>query len=181
MSTSLPATSAGEFKTGMRRLAAGVTIITTVHDGRRHGLTATAVTSLTAEPPQLLVCVNRQAGAHDLIHAGERFCVNVLSQRHRPLAARFANHAVNETDRFRVGKWTTLATGAPVLEDALASFDCVVLERVSTSSHTIYIGCVVGVRARDTGRPLLYESGGYAGLRALKLRPRRRVRHARAA
>src|SRR5262249_42782960 len=137
MTTLLPASSAGEFKMGMRRLASGVTIITTVHDGRRHGLTATAVASLSVEPPQLLVCVHRQAGAHDLIHAGERFCVNVLSQRHRPLAARFANHAISETERFRIGKWTTLATGAPVLEDALASFDCEVLERVSASSHTI--------------------------------------------
>ena len=175
MTTSLPATSASEFKLGMRRLAAGVTIVTTMHDGKRHGLTATAVTSLSVDPPQILVCVNRRAGAHDLIHAGERFCVNVLAQRHRPLAARFANHAVNEHERFRFGKWTTLLTGAPVLEDALASFDCEVLERVISSSHTIYIGRVVGVRARTSGRPLLYASGNYAALKSLKprLKPRR--------
>ena len=157
-----------EFKSGMRRLASGVTIITTAHDGQRHGLTATAVASLSADPPQLLVCVNRTAGAHDLIHAGERFCVNVLAQRHRALATRFSTHGVSETERFKAGKWTTLATGAPVLEDALASFDCEVLERVRAASHTIYIGRVVGVRARQSGRPLLYESGNYASLRALR-------------
>lgn len=180
MTMKLPATPAAEFKRGMRRLAAGVTIITTAHDGKRHGLTATAVTSLSADPPQLLVCVNRQAGAHDLIHAGERFCVNVLGQRHQPLAARFANHTIREDERFRAGQWITLVTGAPVLADALASFDCEVLERVRSASHTIYIGRVVGVRARERGEPLLYESGGYAGLRVLKprivARPKRGAR-----
>lgn len=174
--TALPATPAQEFKLGMRRLAAGVTIITTLHDGKRHGLTATAVTSLSADPPQLIVCVNRQAGAHDLIQAGERFCVNVLAQRHQALAARFSNHQMHEEERFRAGKWTTLATGAPVLDDALASFDCQVLERVHSTSHTIYIGRVVGVRARATGEPLLYESGSYAGVRALKAKTARRAK-----
>jgi flavin reductase (DIM6/NTAB) family NADH-FMN oxidoreductase RutF len=82
--------NAEAFRQGMRRLAAGVTIVTTIHDGERSGLTATAVTSLSVDPPQLLVCVNREAGSHDLIRRGERMCVNVLSHAHKNLAARFA-------------------------------------------------------------------------------------------
>lgn len=157
--------SVERFKQGMRCLAAGVTIVTTVHDGVRSGLTATAVTSLSADPPQVLVCVNRSAGAHDLIHLGSRMCINVLSHSHRNLAARFAGeNGVFGEDRFDVGRWTTLKTGAPVLQGALASFDCVVSERVQASTHTIFIGRVVDVCTRPKAKPLVYASGTYARL-----------------
>jgi flavin reductase (DIM6/NTAB) family NADH-FMN oxidoreductase RutF len=159
--------SADAFKQGMRCLAAGVTIVTTLHDGVRGGLTATAVTSLSADPPQVLVCVNRGAGAHDLIHRGSLMCVNVLAHAHQHLAARFAGQkGVFGEDRFAAGRWTTLTTGAPVLADALASFDCVVTERVQSATHTIFIGRVVGVRARPKAKPLVYASGTYARLEA---------------
>jgi flavin reductase (DIM6/NTAB) family NADH-FMN oxidoreductase RutF len=178
--------SAEAFKQGMRCLAAGVTIVTTLHDGARNGLTATAVTSLSADPPQVLVCVNRSAGAHDPIHRGSLMCVNVLAHAHQHLAARFAGQkGVFGEDRFGAGRWTTLTTGAPVLADALASFDCVVTERVQASTHTIFIGRVVGVRTRPKARPLVYASGTYARLeaatRAKKPRPSPRKRLGRAA
>lgn len=159
--------TAEQFKLGMRCLAAGVTIVTTVHGGVRSGLTATAVTSLSADPPQVLVCVNRTAGAHDLIHSGSRLCVNVLCHTHQKLAARFAGqNGVFGPERFDMGRWTTLKTGAPVLADALVSFDCVVSERVQASTHTIFIGRVVDVRVRPKARPLVYASGTYARLEA---------------
>lgn len=158
----------GLFREAMRRLAAGVTIITAVHEGERGGLTATAVCSLSADPPQILVCVNRSAHAHDLIHKGDKMCVNVLAHGQQDLAARFAGQAgIKGAERFLAGQWIADKTGVPVLEDALASFECVVAERVSASTHTIFIGKVVGVRLRDNGRPLLYASGAYAGIRAL--------------
>ncbi|HEX2114956.1 MAG TPA: flavin reductase family protein [Alphaproteobacteria bacterium] len=170
----------------MRCLAAGVTIVTTLHDGVRSGLTATAVTSLSADPPQVLVCVNRSAGAHDPIHRGSLMCVNVLAHTHQHLAARFAGQkGVFGEERFGAGRWTKLTTGAPVLADALASFDCVVTERVQASTHTIFIGRVVGVRTRPKARPLVYASGTYARLesatRAKKSRPSLRKRPTRTA
>ena len=153
----------------MRCLAAGVTIVTTVHDGVRGGLTATAVTSLSADPPQVLVCINRTANAHDLIHRGSLLCVNVLCHGHKNLAARFAGqNGVFGEGRFDAGRWMTLKTGAPVLADALVSFDCVVTERVQASTHTIFIGRVVDVRMRPKARPLVYASGTYARLQAAK-------------
>ena len=103
-SRDLSAVSAEQFKQGMRCLAAGVTIVTTVHDGVRGGLTATAVTSLSADPPQVLVCVNRTANAHDLIHRGSLLCVNVLCHGHKDLAARFAGqNGVFGAGRFDAG------------------------------------------------------------------------------
>ncbi len=154
------------FKLAMRRLAAGVTIITTCHDGERCGLTATAVCSLSADPPQLLVCVNRSARAHDVIRRGANLCVNLLARRHKALAGYFAGGRKGE-ERFRSGKWTTLKTNAPVLDDALASFDCVVRETMESSTHTIFIGQVVDVRLRAEGHPLLYAGGAYAGLQVI--------------
>jgi len=165
--TEFASVSAEAFKQGMRCLAAGVTIVTTLHDGVRSGLTATAVTSLSADPPQVLVCVNRSANAHDLIHRGSLMCVNVLAHAHQHLAARFAGQkGVFGEERFAAGRWMALTTGAPVLADAMASFDCVVTERVQASTHTIFIGRVVGVRARPKARPLVYASGTYARLEA---------------
>ena len=169
-----------QFKQGMRRLAAGVTIITTAVDGAPRGLTATAVCSLSADPPQLLVCVKRTAGAHDAIARSRRFCVNVLAHGHHNLAARFAGHdGVRGEARFRAGRWVALKTGAPALTGALAAFDCVVSEQVAATTHTIFIGRVVAMCVRHKAKPLLYASGGYASVqalaRALKKRRRRAV------
>ena len=78
------------FKRGMRHLAASVTLITTRHRDLRGGLTATAVCSVSAEPPQILVCVNKTASAHDPIGEAGFFCVNILAPDHRKIAERFA-------------------------------------------------------------------------------------------
>ena len=161
-----PAVGAEDFRRGMRRLAAGVTIVAAAHGGERSGLTATAVSSLTAEPPQLLVCVNRSAAAHEQIRKGEALCVNALALEHRALAERFAGiGGIHGPERFEAGSWTTLATGAPVLADALAAFDCVVVDAVDVATHTIFISRVVAVRAREDGVALAWESGGFASVR----------------
>ena len=166
MENAPPAVAADAFKRGMRRLAGGVTIITAAHGGEVNGLTATAVTSLTAEPPQLLVCVNRSAAAHELIRKGARLCVNALALEHRALAERFAGIAgVHGPDRFSAGAWTRLATGAPVLTDAIAAFDCVVADAVDVATHTIFICRVVDVRWREDGDALIYEAGSFGSVR----------------
>ena len=79
-----------DFKRGMRQLAAGVNVITVTNGGVRDGLTATAVCSISAEPPHLLVCVNSTAGAHGPIHRAGSFCINVLAQDQEAIAKRFA-------------------------------------------------------------------------------------------
>ena len=149
-----------DFKEGMRRLAAGVTIVTTAVGGRRNGLTATAVCSLSAEPPMLLACVNREAGAHDPTLQSRVFCVNVLAEKHLDLAAQFAS-STRVAERFTTGAWSTLVTGAPVLADALASFDCLLDQTVKAETHTVLMGRVQAVRTDATQAPLLYASGQF--------------------
>ncbi len=148
------------FKRGMRRLTGAVNLVTTAKDGRKHGLTATAVCSLTVEPPTLIACVNKSASAHDVIVANGIFCVNVLAGGQQFLAELFADNSAIE-QRFSQGEWGELATGAPVLKEALCSFDCRVADLVDRSTHTLFIGDVVGVLEADAASPLLYFNGGY--------------------
>lgn len=132
------------FRKAMRSLAAGVNIICTQHDGERSGLTATAVCSVSADPPSLLVCVNRNGDAHDKISRSGILSVNVLSSEQEQLAKRFAGaDGAKGADKFSTARWGTLKTGAPILKDALASFDCEVVERVHAGSHSVFICRVV--------------------------------------
>lgn len=127
------------FKAGMGRLAAGVSVITAAHEGRCFGYLATAVTSLSTDPPSLLICTNASTSAHDPISLSGTFCVNLLATGHREIASRFSNSSLRDS-RFADGDWITSVTGAPVLENALAAFDCEVVQRVPFHSHTIFIG-----------------------------------------
>jgi flavin reductase (DIM6/NTAB) family NADH-FMN oxidoreductase RutF len=117
---------ADKFKAGMRKFASGVTLITSSNEGTRAGLVATAVSSVSTTPPTLLICVNRSASAHDVIDKSGSFAVNVLSANDLHLIEVFSRSALRD-QRFKVGDWGTLVTGAPVLASAMASFDCEVV------------------------------------------------------
>ena len=156
-----------QFKSGMRHLAGGVTLVTTLCEGARGGLTATAVCSVSVEPPQLLVCVNKDASAHDAIGASGIFCVNVLSAQHIALALRFAGQdGVEGDDRFSDGNWARLSTGAPCLPGALASFDCRIGAALDAGTHTIFIGRVVAMALAE-GVPLIYWGGKFVAPQAI--------------
>lgn len=151
-----------QFVAGMRQHAAGVTLVTTLHAGRRAGLTATSVCSVSAEPPQLLVCVNREAEANAPIRASRRFCVNVLAAGQRGLADRFAGRDGHAGEaRFEEGRWTRLATGAPVLLGCPACFDCILGASLEAGTHTIFVGLVEAVALRPELPPLVYHEGEY--------------------
>ena len=150
------------FIEGMRQMPSGVSLVTTLFEGRRAGLTATAVCSVSADPPQLLVCVNRTASAHESIRAAGLFAVNVLAREQRYLADVFAGIDGRRGEaRFAEGHWTTLVTGAPVLEDALAAFDCRVVQTIEAASHSIFLGLVEAVAVRPDLAPLVFVEGGY--------------------
>src|SRR6185436_19352398 len=158
------------FKKGMRHLAASVTLITTRHHDLRGGLTATAVCSVSAEPPQLLICVNKSASAHDPIGEAGLFCVNILAPDHRKIAERFAGmDGVEGDDRFiDLGEWSTLTTGAPVLTGCPVSFDCKLVSKVAAGTHTIYIGEIVDLRLDPEAHALLYCDGAFVHGELLK-------------
>lgn len=154
----------GLFRAGMRRLAGGVTIITSLDaEGRRCGITATAVCSLSTDPPSLVACVNRETSIAAVVEQRGVFAVNVLATAQRAVAETFAGRTGHQReDRFSVGDWGVAETGAPVLADAAVSFDCRLAEAVTFGTHMILIGKVAATRcAEGEAPPLLYGDGAF--------------------
>ena len=161
---------AQNFKQAMRHCAGAVALVTVGREaGRRTGLTVTAVCSLSDDPPSLLVCVNRNASAHPRIREEGCFDVSFLSEEHMALALTFSGQkGVDGDDRFGFGRWTTAATGAPVLEDALVSFDCQLRQEFETKTHSVFIGDVRDVSFRGEARPLVYLRSAFHNVEAMR-------------
>lgn len=148
-----------DFRRIMGHFATGVAVVATRDaDGALRGLTANAVASVSLEPPLVLACVDRGAESHDAIAASGRFSVNVLAAGQEALARRFAEWPAGL--KFDGIGHRTAATGAPVLEDALAWVDCRLWAAYPGGDHTIFVGEVAAGGARDAS-PLLYFRGGY--------------------
>jgi flavin reductase (DIM6/NTAB) family NADH-FMN oxidoreductase RutF len=159
------AISAEEFKSAMRRLAGGVSIISGAGPDGPLGVTATAVTSLTAEPPSLLCCLNRSLQLETAVKDAGRFAVNMLRADHHELAKRFAGmHGVRGSAKFDQGNWTLLDSDVPALSDSLVSFDCRVDDIVEVGSHSIFVGLITGALFGESGDPLVYCNGTFASL-----------------
>lgn len=158
----MSAPSKEDFKKVMGSFAAGVTVVTTVdQDGNKWGLTATAFTSVSMEPMLCLVCVDKRAGSHGPLSSSRRFAVNMLAAGQQELSNRFASRI---DDKFAgVAHHEGDATGCPLLDEALATLECVVTEIYAGGDHDIFIGELKSVHVAD-GEPLLYWRGGYAGV-----------------
>lgn len=150
------------FKQGMRQLASSVCLVTTRgSDGARGGFTATAVCSVSAEPPTLLCCMNRaNASADVFLHSGV-FAVNLLGAQDMELSNLFAGALLPDA-RFAHGTWLAGVTGAPLLASAVVSFDCVTSQIVHAGTHSILIGQIRDIRlANSPSQPLLYGINTY--------------------
>lgn len=148
------------FRRAMRRVPSAVTVVTAEHGGRRRGLTATAVCSVSADPPQVLACVNQGGRAHACIARAQAFAINYLSDAQAPVAMAFSRQADDPDERFRPQDWVAGAQGVPLLRDALVSFACRVVQSVECGTHTIFVGEILEIRQQDQ-RSLLYKSGEF--------------------
>jgi len=159
-------TEAAPFKQAMRRLSSAVTVVTTCGPGgERRGVTATAVCSLSIDPPSLLVCVNRETWVGQIAPLSGVFCVNLLARGQQPVAETFAGRTghVGEA-RFAVGDWSVCSPGAPALQGAIASLGCKVARCVDFGTHVILIGEVDrAVLGPPDARPLVYVDGAFGG------------------
>ena len=144
------------FRETMSHWASGVTVITTTADGQRTGITASSFASLSLNPPQILVCINRRLHTHEAIQKSRIFAVNILGVEHQDWGMRFAGMIPEIADRFEGIETHTAVTGAPLLSDALGWLDCEVREAYEGGDHTIFVGEVVATAARNTGDPILY-------------------------
>jgi flavin reductase (DIM6/NTAB) family NADH-FMN oxidoreductase RutF len=154
-----------EFRRAMRQLVGGVCAISVGNGEGRGGLVATSVTSLSVEPPTILVCVSRAASAWPAIREFGCFAVNVLAHQHQEFARTFSGQTgARGAARYEGGDWLTAETGAPVLADALVAVDCEVEEILERHSHGIVIGRVRAVTPIRERAALVYVRGTYAPL-----------------
>jgi flavin reductase (DIM6/NTAB) family NADH-FMN oxidoreductase RutF len=149
------------YRAALRHFASGVTIVTIKAGEHIHGLTVSAFASVSPEPPLIAIIIDHRHQAHQLLESEEvSFAVNILHQDQIDLSNRFA--WIKDQDRFAEGNWGTAATGAPILEDALAWMDCTIYGRQEAGTHTIYIGLIKASSVpRPEGDPLIYWNRGY--------------------
>jgi flavin reductase len=160
-----PEETAGEdrrlaFRNAMARLAAAVTIVTTDGPGGRAGFAATAVCSVSDNPPTLIVCLNRGSSAYPAVSANQVVCVNVLSADHIELSRLFGGKTPVD-ERFAAATWSPSDTGCPRLEDALASFDCRIRTIADGSTHDVLFCEVQAIHSQTEGQALVYFDRGY--------------------
>lgn len=165
--TLLQPADAHTFRQGMRHVAGATCIITAQYAGQRSGLTATSVTSVAIEPPELLVCVNLNTSAWPLIESSGQFGVNVLDLTHQQLALQFAGVGqLKGEQRFTNAAWTN-HSGIWLLDDAPAVFSCEVREIIIRHSHALVLGAVRDVRfsASTNTHPMLYWQGQFGTIK----------------
>lgn len=148
----------------MSRAANSVTIVTTDGPAGRHGVTVSAMCSVSVEDPapRLLVCVHSLSPACAAIRENGLFCTNLLSEDQAHISDHFAGRSgAKGADKFSCATWHRLSTGAPVLVNALAAFDCRVVDDPLVGSHRIFIGELTAVEATGSGKPLVYHDRAY--------------------
>jgi len=150
------------FREAMSRIGAAVHVVTTAGVAGKTGFTATAVCSVSDMPPMVLVCLNRRSNSAPLLAQNGVFCINTLGAAEEKLADQFAGRSgMKLHDRFSMGEWMTLQTGAPVLASAVVAFDCRTVEIKAVASHNVIFGAVEAVRLGPSGPALVYHDRLY--------------------
>lgn len=160
---------ATDFRNAMSLLTTAVNVITTQGTAGMHGFTASAVCSVTDTPPTLLVCMNQSSRSHAHFIENKVLSVNVLSTQHEQISNAFASSKFSSEQRFQLGAWTTLKTGAPILEDALVSFDCQIEEIQNVGTHSIFLCRVVAMKQSQQEESLVYFNRAYHQVGQLEL------------
>lgn len=157
--------AAADFRAAMRHLVGGVSVITVGQGQDISGMTVSSVSSLSIDPPTLIVAINRSASSWPLLVRDRVFGVNILTADQRDIAERFTGKdGAKGRDRFKGAIWTTARTGAPLLVDALVAADCEVEEIIERHSHGIVIGRVRDLIVSSPTPALAYWQGQYVGI-----------------
>ena len=157
--------TSGDFRNAMRQLTGGVSVITAGRGRDISGMTVTSVSSLSVDPPALIASINREASSWPLVKRYGFFGVNILTSDQIDIAERFTGKGgLKGADRFAGARWTTRASGVPLLVGALAAIDCEVEDIVERHSHAIVIGRVLDVAVSERTAALAYWQGRYVAV-----------------
>jgi cob(II)yrinic acid a,c-diamide reductase len=151
------------YRDAMSRYAGHVQVVTTAHEGEKRGVTITAACSVSDSPAMVLACVNASNPKNAIFSRSGNFALNTLASDQIELANAFSGRdpSLSAEQRFAMGGWQELVTGAPVLKDALVAFDCRLVELKVMATHMLLIGEVMGVSFGENRPALLYMDRGY--------------------
>nr|WP_245248003.1 flavin reductase [Tianweitania sediminis] len=156
---------AGDYREAMSRFAGAVHVVATMGEAGKRGTTVIAACSVSDSPPTILVCLNRASAGNDLFVANGNFSLNTLAFDQIDVAHAFSGlTGLSQDERFATAAWDVMQSGAPTLRNALAVFDCRLIEAKDVATHRVLFGEVVGLRIGDTANPLIYHARGYHGL-----------------
>jgi flavin reductase (DIM6/NTAB) family NADH-FMN oxidoreductase RutF len=153
---------ADQFRTALGQWASGVTIVTSAEESRVHGMTVSAFSSVSLDPPLVLVCADKSSITNELIEKSGVYAAHILASGQQDLSNKFASKK-DEHRRFEGIDWKTLATGAPILPGCLAVLDCRVSGAHDAGDHIVYVGLVEAIELEEQ-EPLVYFQGAYREL-----------------
>lgn len=156
--------SAELFRNTLAKFCTGVTIVTTKNQDGLHGLTVNSFTSVSLDPPLILICIQKNGSSHSTLSRSETFVVNILSAEQKELSDRFANSALDSEERFRGLNFRISENGVPILAGNLGHLECRVVNQFEGGDHTIFIGQVENGDFSKGRQPLLFYESGYARL-----------------
>ena len=145
----------------MRRWATGVSVVTAAHENVRHGMTVSSFTSLSLDPPFIMVSLENTTRTFELVRSSQTFGVTILSADQEAISNLFANSQTELGSRFADLETFSLTTGAPFLKGGLAFFDCRVVTTLPAGTQTVFVGEVVSAKEGDDRLPLIYYNRGY--------------------
>ena len=160
--------SSDDFRKGMRHWATGVTIVTSYEKGSRHGMTVSSFTSISVDPPIVMVALGKDTRTHKMVSDSGHFAVTILERAQEKISNRFAGQEASEKDRFEGLDTFNLVTGCPLLTDGLSFFDCVVKDKHLVGTNTVFYGEVVAVQINQNrldNDPLVYFNQKYRNVR----------------
>jgi flavin reductase (DIM6/NTAB) family NADH-FMN oxidoreductase RutF len=142
----------------MRAWTTGVAVVTAVHEGQRYGMTVNSFTSVSLEPPLVVVTLKQLTHTHDLVVKSNAFAVTILAADQKHLSDRFAGKLPEIHDRFDGLELETLALDAPLLKGGLAHFNCRVIQSIPIGENTLFLAEVIAARGEGEGEPLVYHN-----------------------
>ena len=144
----------------MRLWVSGVAVVTAAHKNKRHGMTVSSFTSISLDPPLLMVALQKTTRTSGLVSRAQAFGVTLLSANQREVSERFAGRSDDSNDRMDGIETETLDTGAPLIKGGLAYFDCRLRQTIEAGTSIIFIGEVIAARQFE-GQPLVYHDRQY--------------------
>ncbi len=153
-----------DLRISMRNWVTGVTVVSTKLDDIIHGMTVSAMISVSLEPPIMMVSLRKLTRTHDLVLQSSIFGISILNVDQQSISERFASHETENYERFSGIEFYTLTTGAPLVAGSLVGFDCEVVKTIDFETHSLFFGSVLDLKIGEHNKPLVYFDQGYRGL-----------------